>query len=72
MKFSLEEDDFQINFQSSAVTTDEVLAHFVQFMLGCGYAQESIYAGMQECIDEHKFFETVLDIKSQDKPSDLD
>jgi len=36
------------------VTTDEVLEHFVRFLLGMGYARESIYEGMQEILDEHE------------------
>lgn len=51
MKFSLEEEDYTIVFQSDGVTTDEILAHFVMFMKGCGYNEDSIYDGFQETLD---------------------
>ena len=54
MKFSLEEEDYTIVFQSDGVTTDEILAHFVMFMKGCGYNEDSIYAGFQETLDERE------------------
>ena len=71
INFSLQEDDFLIKFESQAVTTDEVLAHFVQFMLGCGYAEESIYSGMRESIEEHEFFQTIPDRMAQAEATDL-
>ena len=54
MKFSLEEEDYTIVFQSDGVTTDEILAHFVMFMKGCGYNEDSIYDGFQETLDERE------------------
>ncbi len=54
MKFILQEEDFIITFESGAVTTDEILAHVVQFMLACGYQEESIHAALQETLDERK------------------
>lgn len=72
IKFSLKEEDFSICFESEAVTTDEVLAHFVQFMLGCGYAEESIYAGMAECINEHEFFQTIPERMKQLEVEDVE
>lgn len=52
IRFILEEDDYTINFQSDAVTADEVLEHFVQFMRGCGYRGSSIQEAMEALIDE--------------------
>ena len=54
MKFTLEEEDYTIVFQSDAVTTDEILEHFVMFMKGCGYYEDSIYTAFQETIDERE------------------
>ena len=54
MKFSLEEENYTIVFQSDGVTTDEILEHFVMFMKGCGYNEDSIYTAFQETIDERE------------------
>ena len=54
MHFILEEDDYKMVFQTDAVTTDQLLEHFVQFLRGCGYLDESIYESMQELVGEHK------------------
>lgn len=54
MKFTLEEEEYTIVFQSDGVTTDEILAHFIMFMKGCGYDEDSIYAALQENIDERE------------------
>ena len=54
MKFTLEEEDYTIVFQSDGVTTDEILEHFVMFMKGCGYHEDSIYSSFQETLDERE------------------
>jgi hypothetical protein len=53
MQFILEEDDYKMVFQTDAVTTDHLLQHFVQFLRGCGYLDESIYESMGELLREH-------------------
>ena len=52
MQFVLEEDDYKMVFQTDAVTTDQLLAHFIQFLRGCGYLDESIYESMAELLRE--------------------
>ena len=54
MQFILEEDDYKMVFQTDAVTTDLLLEHFVQFLRGCGYLDESIYESMQELLEERE------------------
>lgn len=53
MQFILEEDDYKMVFQTDAVTTDQLLEHFIQFLRGCGYLDESIYDSMAELLKEH-------------------
>lgn len=52
MQFILEEDDYKMVFQTDAVTTDQLLEHFIQFLRGCGYLDESIYDSMSELLKE--------------------
>jgi hypothetical protein len=54
IEFRYKDEDLTVSFESQGVTTDEVLEHFVRFLLGMGYARESIYEGMQEILDEHE------------------
>jgi hypothetical protein len=54
MQFVLEEDDYKMVFQTDAVTTDQLLQHFVQFLRGCGYLNESIYDSMGELLRERE------------------
>lgn len=54
MQFVLEEDDYKIVFQTDAVTTDQLLEHFIQFLRGAGYLDDSIYESMEEMIQERK------------------
>ncbi len=52
LEFILKEDDYTLKFDSNAVTADEVLEHFIQFMRGCGYRGSSIHEAMEALIDE--------------------
>ena len=52
MQFVLEEDDYKMVFQTDAVTTDQLLEHFIQFLRGCGYPDESIYESIAELLRE--------------------
>ena len=47
-------------FQTDAVTTDQLLQHFVQFLRGCGYLNESIYDSMGELLREREDYVTKL------------
>ena len=51
--FLCKEDDFTVSFESQAVTSDELLQHFVQFMVGIGYARDTVQDGMRDIIEEH-------------------
>lgn len=53
LSFVCKEDDFKITFDSDGVTTDEVMQHFVQFLLGIGYGRDSIHDAMKEIAEEH-------------------
>jgi hypothetical protein len=52
LEFILKEDDYTLKFDSNAVTADEVLEHFIQFMRGCGYRGSSIHEAMEALVDE--------------------
>lgn len=54
MQFILEEDDYKLVLQTDAVTTDQLLEHFVQFLRGCGYLDDSIYDSMKELLEERE------------------
>ena len=60
MQFILEEDDYKMVFQTDAVTTDQLLEHFVQFLRGCGYRDDSIYESMGELVRENDEYVTKL------------
>jgi hypothetical protein len=52
LEFILKEDDYTLKFDSNAVTADEVLEHFIQFMRGCGYRGSSIHEAMEALVEE--------------------
>lgn len=54
IEFKYKDEDLTVSFESQGVTTDEVIEHFVRFLLGMGYERESIYEGMQEILDEYQ------------------
>lgn len=54
IKFQHSNEDLAISFESQGVTTDEVMKHFVQFMLAMGYTRESIYEAMRELLEEYE------------------
>lgn len=51
--FICKEKDFTISFDSQGVTSDEVMQHFVQFMVGIGYTRDSVHDAMRELVEEH-------------------
>lgn len=53
LTFLCKESDFTISFDSQAVTADDVLQHFVQFMVGIGYGRDSVHECMREIVEEH-------------------
>lgn len=53
LTFICKEEDFKISFESDGVTSDEVMQHFVQFMVGVGYARDSVHDAMREIVEEH-------------------
>lgn len=53
LTFSYADDDLNFSFESQAVTTDEVMDHFVRFLLGVGYCRHSIQEAMREVVEEH-------------------
>jgi DNA-binding transcriptional regulator YhcF (GntR family) len=60
------DEDFSIAFESQGVTTDEVLEHFVKFMLAMGYTSESIYEAMRELLEEHEdYLKSCAEIKAE-------
>jgi hypothetical protein len=71
MKFTLEEEDYTIVFQSDGVTTDEILEHFVMFMKGCGYQEDSIYSSFQETLDEREALSKAHALYDADACKDL-
>ncbi len=71
MKFTLEEEEYTIVFQSEGVTTDEILAHFIMFMKGCGYHEDSIYSSLQESIDEREGLSRAAALYDKDSCRDL-
>ena len=54
IQFRYLDEDLTVSFESQGVTTDEVLEHFVRFLLGIGYARESIYEAMRDLLEEHE------------------
>jgi len=71
MKFTLEEEEYTIVFQSDGVTTDEILDHFIMFMKGCGYNEDSIYSALQESLDEREALLKAAAIYNKDACKDL-
>jgi len=71
MKFTLEEEEYTIVFQSDGVTTDEILGHFVMFMKGCGYQEDSIYSSFQETLDEREALSKARSLYDADACKDL-
>lgn len=54
LSFLCKEEDFTISFESQGVTSDEVMQHFVQFMVGIGYTRASVHDAMREIVEEHE------------------
>ena len=71
MKFTLEEEEYTIVFQSDGVTTDEILEHFVMFMKGCGYHEDSIYSSFQETLAEREGLSKARALYDADACKDL-
>lgn len=71
MKFTLEEEEYTVVFQSAGVTTDEILEHFIMFMKGCGYNESSIYAALQESLDEREALSKAAALYDKDACKDL-
>jgi DNA-binding transcriptional regulator YhcF (GntR family) len=72
IRFSHSDEDLSISFESQAVTTDEVMSHFIQFLSAMGYARESIHEAMQEIVDEHDDYLKNLDKEKSRLPFDVD
>lgn len=72
LTFSHEDGDLKISFESQGVTTDEVMMHFVQFLLGMGYERASIHEAMQEIVDEHEDYLKNYEKMKLDFPPELD
>jgi predicted PolB exonuclease-like 3'-5' exonuclease len=53
LTFLCKEENFTISFESQGVTSDEVMQHFVQFMVGIGYGRDSVHESMHEIVEEH-------------------
>lgn len=51
--FQCIEEDFKITSESKGVTADEVMQHFIQFMVGVGYCRNSVHDSMCEIVEEH-------------------
>jgi hypothetical protein len=71
MKFTLEEEEYTVVFQSNGVTTDEILEHFIMFMKGCGYNEDSVYVALQESLDERKALSKAAELYDKDACKDL-
>ncbi len=71
MKFTLEEEEYTVVFQSAGVTTDEILEHFIMFMKGCGYKEDSVYAALQESLDEREALSKAAALYDKDACKDL-
>jgi hypothetical protein len=71
MKFTLEEEEYTVVFQSDGVTTDEILEHFIMFMKGCGYYEDSIYSALQESLDEREALSTARSLYDTEANKDL-
>lgn len=72
LSFHYSDNDLKINFDSEGVTTDEVMDHFIRFLLGIGYQRSSIHLAMQTIVDEHEDYLKNQDGRREELPSDLD
>jgi hypothetical protein len=72
LTFLCKEDDFTISFESQGVTSDEVMQHFIQFMVGIGYCRSSVHDAMREIVEEHDDYLKNYDGLKADLPLDLD
>jgi len=71
MKFTLEEEEYTVVFQSAGITTDEILEHFIMFMKGCGYKEDSVYDALQESLDEREALLKAAALYDKDACKDL-
>ena len=72
LTFLCKEEDFTISFESQAVTSDEVMQHFVQFMVGIGYGRDSVHDCMRDIVEEHDDYLKTYNGMKLDFPSELD
>lgn len=72
LTFICKEEDFKISFESEGVTSDEVMQHFVQFMVGVGYTRDSVHNAMREIVEEHDDYLKSYDGMKADLPFELD
>jgi DNA-binding transcriptional regulator YhcF (GntR family) len=72
LTFLCKESDFTISFESQSVTADDVMQHFVQFMVGIGYGRDSVHESMREIVEEHDDYLKNYDGLKADLPLDLD
>ena len=72
LTFLCKESDFTISFESQAVTSDEVMQHFVQFMVGIGYGRDSVHDSMREIVEEHDDYLKTYNGMKLDFPPELD
>lgn len=52
--FYYQDEDSKISYESLGVTTDEVMKHFVCFLLAIGYERVSVCSAMQELVEEYE------------------
>jgi len=72
LTFLCKEEDFTITFQSEGVTSDEVMQHFVQFMVGVGYGRDSVHDAMREIVEEHNDYLKSYEGMKADLPFEID
>lgn len=72
LTFICKEEDFKISFESEGVTSDEVMQHFVQFMVGVGYTRDSVHDAMREIVEEHDDYLKSYEGMKADLPFELD
>lgn len=72
LTFSYADDDLKFSFESQAVTTDEVMDHFVRFLLGVGYSRHSINEAMRDVVEEHDDYLRAESKLRADLPPELD
>jgi len=72
LTFLCKEEDFTITFQSEGVTSDEVIQHFVQFMVGVGYGRDSVHDAMREIVEEHNDYLKSYEGMKADLPFEID